>query len=193
MISKHLGQRLLQEFSKSSAVNGRFVPMRCGTGNTQESENYCREIYESDRSFVNHLNFTGTLKASDKVEFPFLQADFGPKLNKRDIKVVKLEDDFDDCILGDFMGSDLFADKAVLVFRGNCDFGTKAEVLSSSGAAVMLLTNDDNEGDSTIFTMGIDSETRGSQINIPALMISKKAGNHLMKLMTEGRDEVMLS
>ena len=192
MISKEFGQRLLQEFSESSIVKGRFVPMVCGTGK-HKSNNYCQEMYESDTSFVNNINFTGTLQTSDELEFPFIQADFGAKLIKGSIKVLKLEDGFDDCVLKRSRRNDFFVDKAVLVSRGNCDFGTKAEVLSSNGAAVMLLINDNEEGNNNIFTMGIDSESRGSQITIPAIMISKKAGNHLIRLMNEGRDEVMLS
>ena len=190
MISKYFGQQLLDEFLKSSEIKGRFVPMICGT--LQEDKNYCREVYESDTSFVDQLHFDGTITASDGMKFSFLQAGFGSKLEKRSFTLFQPDDDFDECTIGSDKRDDGFKGKAVLVSRGNCDFGKKAEVLSSKGAGVMLLVNNDDENKETIFTMGIDSELRGFQIRIAAIMISKKAGDHLMNLINAGRDEVLI-
>ncbi|XP_020262889.1 signal peptide peptidase-like 2 [Asparagus officinalis] len=85
--------------------------------------------------------------------------------------------------------SSKFVDSVVLAMRGECSYTDKAKVAESSGAAGLLVINENEELPQMVCT---ENDT-SLDIKIPVLMISKSAGESLMDpLASGGRVEVLL-
>lgn len=179
MINRYDGKHLINALQKTNIV-GRFIPMVCNTNVVETiSQNYCKEVLSDDKYYVANLNFTGTLMTSLGVSYIYRQGEFGSRLEYgRSTEIWKSNNHSTLDLCGDsiMMGMTDYKDKAILVERGGCDFATKAETLSKMGASLMLLVNHDDN----IMTMGVDSDYRGSKIEIASIMIPKSAGDHLM-------------
>ncbi|XP_064951071.1 signal peptide peptidase-like 2 isoform X3 [Musa acuminata AAA Group] len=70
----------------------------------------------------------------------------------------------------------------VVAERGNCTYATKAEIAESSGAAGLMVINDDEDLTEMVCTK---NETH-LNITIPVVMIPKSAGDYLRRSMSSG-------
>lgn len=178
MINKYDGQRLIKGLQQKNLA-GKFVPMVCNQDSStkeKKSQNYCEEVRSTDKSYVAELNFTGILTTSLGVSYSYKQGAFGSRLEyDQPIDIWRPNDTLDLCS-NNTVNTKGYKHKAILVDRGGCDFATKAEALSNMGASLMLLVNYDD----SIMTMGVDSDYRGSKIEIASVMIPKSAGDFLL-------------
>ncbi len=67
-----------------------------------------------------------------------------------------------------------------VIWRGNCEFGTKALNAQNAGAIAVVIVN--NDGEPTSMGAGAD----GGSVNIPVIMISTNTGNLLLSEITAG-------
>jgi len=186
MIGRYDGERLLDALNATFDQNmeGKFVPISCleGKSKTMPSlESHCAPVRSKDRQFISALDFRGKIVANGEHKFEYVQAEFGGRINPHSGQwglAGSVSEHYCNLTIadGELQGM------AVLVGRGGCDFATKAEILSEAGARIMILANY-NE---TIFRMGVDTEYRGRQIPIAAVMVTKSTGSQL-SLMVNGK------
>ena len=188
MISMHHGERLVNALSKvgnnPTGIHGKYVPMICST-NLADSGHYCLPIRIRDETYVNKFldnGFLGMISLSNWSDgdqtFNYKQAEFGSRIENEETFVVVDGSHIDFCTEINHSNMD-FADKAVIVPRGSCDFATKAQNVFLMGAKMMLLVNNENEE----FSMGVESDYVGSTIHLAAVMISERSGKEISTLL----------
>lgn len=83
---------------------------------------------------------------------------------------------------GTFVNSNAMSGNIALIFRGSCQFGTKALNAQNAGAAAVIIVN--NTGGNA--TMNMSAGNDGGSVNIPVVMISQNNGTIINNELNSG-------
>lgn len=196
----HHGERLINALSKGdTGIMGKYIPMTCSMSHTDNKDDYCMPIEMEDEAYIEQFldkNLDGKIsfsyssssnKIADGHDFKYKQAQFGSRIENKETFVIVDGSHYDNSDFCDEIDPSIadFANKAVMVHRGQCSFAVKAQNIASTGAKLMLLVNDDvNE-----FSMGVESDYISSMIQLAAVMISKTTGKQIFELLNKSRDD----
>mmetsp|Transcript_3610 Transcript_3610/g.5249 ORF Transcript_3610/g.5249 Transcript_3610/m.5249 type:complete len:358 (+) Transcript_3610:306-1379(+) len=176
MINSKDGSLLIEALQKENYRNGLIVPYLC------DALNDCGVLVPDHDDWISNLQrYEGTLvvkKSSNSNvftdSFSFLQAEFGYSISSKEAWDIVLAEPLDAC--NPLNNSNEVSNKAVLVSRGSCEFGTKASVLTYAGAGMMVLVNNSTD----IFRMGVEPRDRAYNFDLSAIQIGSDAGETLM-------------
>eukprot|EP00578_Thalassiosira_sp_NH16_P018356 CAMPEP_0181095702 /NCGR_PEP_ID=MMETSP1071-20121207/10652_1 /TAXON_ID=35127 /ORGANISM="Thalassiosira sp., Strain NH16" /LENGTH=448 /DNA_ID=CAMNT_0023178085 /DNA_START=696 /DNA_END=2042 /DNA_ORIENTATION=- len=183
MITQHDGNQLIQALRRvaestdpNHSLSGRFVPMICGNSDSS----YCTPVHRIDYRFETSLNYSGNLYTEDGAKFDFVQGYFGswldPFVEWTTMVPTVIGGDAHCCDRAGFEGNEVAKTTAMLYLRGECDFVTKAELTSSIGAGMMIVSSHN----STLQRMGCDPPSRGRKVNAVPIMVSSDGFEELV-------------
>jgi hypothetical protein len=165
---KHHATMALQLGIANVPIEGRMVPLKCQSGETQ-----CFPILPEEKDIPLEVD-SGYIAVEELGErFEFLSGTWGGILPDRSSPVVAVEP-FDGCSAA--TNSAALRGAIAVVKRGMCGFGDKAVNVQAAGASALLIV--DNPG-SSLMRIGATSLQMGS-IGIPGMLVSKTSGDRLL-------------
>jgi len=107
---------------------------------------------------------------------------FGPRLNQPIAAPVVISDPADGCSLTNKYFHNPYEGNIVIMKRGNCLFADKVLNAQIKKAIAVIIYNTDND---EVFVMGTiqDAEQYKDTIKIPAMMVTRTAGQNLLKFL----------